>query len=282
MKRDPYEDFARVYDDWQKLYPRPFSLALAPKVAAALTEFGVPTTVLADLACGTGTFASWWSRTHRAWTVFGSDRSAAMIRRARAAADQGLGGSVASGASGPLRADGPDRFGRGRSARTPKFLVQDLRDLSLPQPAGVLTCLFDSLNHVTRRSELGRIFRRVRAVLAPGGLFIFDLVDDRGFREVFTGSSILRGRSLYVGIETEFVRARSAGYGAARFTFFRRNARGWRSSEFRIRERRWLSGEIRALLRAAGLHCLRVTRLDAYESDEFLVPRTFWICRRPE
>jgi hypothetical protein len=126
-----------------------------------------------------------------------------------------------------------------------------------------------------------RIFHRAHAALAAGGLFLFDLVDDRGFREVFTGSSILRGDGLYVGIETEFTIIRTAGYGAARFTFFRRSGRGWRQSEFRIRERRWFQSEMRGLLATAGLQCLKVVRLDPYESDDFLVPRTFWVCRRP-
>jgi len=269
MARDPYHDFARVYDDWQKLYPRPFSLAMAPKVIEALRKYGVPCPVLADLACGTGTFAAWWSRTHPAWTVFGLDQSPAMIRRAR----RSLRGSDPPAGR---RSAGP------RSRRSsPVFRVQSLRDLSLPRPAGVLTCLFDSLNHITRRPEMGRIFHQARAALAPGGLFLFDLVDDRGFREVFTGMSVLRDRDLYVGLETEFRTVRGVGYGRAHFSFFRRRGRGWSRTEFRIRERRWLQSEVRSLVQAAGLRCLRVLRLDPYESDDFLVPRTFWICRRP-
>ena len=35
MPQDPYGEFAEIYDDWQSLYPRPFSLALAPRIAAA-------------------------------------------------------------------------------------------------------------------------------------------------------------------------------------------------------------------------------------------------------
>jgi hypothetical protein len=37
---------------------------------------------------------------------------------------------------------------------------------------------------------------------------------------------------------------------------------------------------VRELLSAAGLDLLRLERIDPYESDEFFVPRTFWICRR--
>ena len=68
MSRDSYRDFADVYDAWQMLYPRAFSLAIAPRVVAAMKEHVVPNTVLADLACGTGIFPLWWQKTHPAWT----------------------------------------------------------------------------------------------------------------------------------------------------------------------------------------------------------------------
>lgn len=262
MEQDPYREFAGVYDEWQKLYPRPFSLSLAPKIRQAVGAYGATVPVLADLACGTGTFASFWARTHPRWTVYGTDRSAAMIRRARA------------GAGVKSRAESAARSG-------PRFLVQDLNDLSLPRPAGVLTCLFDSLNHVTRTAALQQIFHKARAALAPGGLFLFDLIDENGFLGVFTGSSILRGADLFVAIETECSSKGKIDYGAARFTFFRRSGPRWRRIEFQIRERRWTGVEVRHLLEAAGLSCLRVLTLDPYESDEFIVPRTFWICRRP-
>ncbi len=70
MPPDTYRDFAGVYDAWQMLYPRAFSLAIAPRVIAAMKEHGVPSQVLADLACGTGIFPLWWQRTHPSWTVY--------------------------------------------------------------------------------------------------------------------------------------------------------------------------------------------------------------------
>ena len=86
MSRDSYRDFADVYDAWQMLYPRAFSLAIAPRVVAAMKEHVVPNTVLADLACGTGIFPLWWQKTHPAWTVYGTDLSPAMIAAAKRAA----------------------------------------------------------------------------------------------------------------------------------------------------------------------------------------------------
>ena len=257
MTQDSYQSFASVYDDWQKLYPQPFSVALGPRIRAAVREYGSPAPVLGDLACGTGLFAWWWKRIHRSWTVYGCDRSPFMIRSARKARP-------------------------GRVTPAPHFFVQDLTRTSLPQSAGVITCLFDSLNHVTRSSELQKAFSGVYESLLPGGLFLFDLIDEAAFPEVFSGSSILDGKDLYGGMEMEYTNIGGLGVGRARFTFFRRRGKGWTRLEFDLRERRWLDREVRRLLRRTGLQLVRLDRIDPYASKEFFVPRTFWICRRPE
>ncbi len=299
MTKDPYASFASVYDSWQALYPKPFSLAMAPRIRESVRDLAPPGSVLADAACGTGILALWWQRTHRSWTVYGTDRSEAMILAAREST----------------------RRRKKRGASQPEFLVQDLTQLRLPQPASVVTCLFDSLNHVTRTADMQRIFRRVRESLQPGGLFLFDLVDELAFPEVFSGSSILNGSNLYVGMESTYREERGVGIGHALFTFFRkagnerarsktapaagRRAAGggsrrgragsvdalhaarhspmgtWGRMEFRVRERRWFRGEIREMLSGTGLDLLKIQRIDPLEHRDFFVPRTYWICRRP-
>jgi len=278
MKRpvDQYGSFAEVYDEWQMLYPRAFSIALAPRIVAAVKEHGPPRPVLADVACGTGIFALWWQRTHRSWNVYGLDGSPAMIDVAKKEARRMAAGRGrrADGAAGRTGGRG------GKAARAPLFVVQDMRRLELPEPAGVVTCLFDSLNHLTRSTDLARTFRGVARALAPGGLFLFDFIDELAFPEVYRGSSIFDGPGLFVGMDTEYHEERGAGIGTARFTFFKKQREGWRRLEFDIRERRWYRGQIRELLTAAGLDLLGLQKIDPYESDEFFVPRTFWICRR--
>ncbi len=266
MASDPYESFAEIYDQWQKLYPRPFSLALAPRVRKSVQVHGSPNQVIADTACGTGIFAHWWHRTHPKWTVYGTDRSAAMIRVAQSPQRR----ATASAGKRPAPA----------RRNMPRFLVQDLKRLELPEPAGVITCLFDSLNHVTRQWDLLRVFKRIHAQLAPGGIFIFDLVDEIEFPDVFTGTSILQDKDLYLGMETWYGHERGIGIGEARFTFFRRTGPTWKRIVFNIRERRWFRAEIRDLLAGANLELVRLERIDPYESKHFVVPRTYWVCRR--
>ncbi len=291
MPRDSYRDFAAVYDAWQMLYPRAFSLAIAPRVIAAMKEHVVPNKVLADLACGTGIFPIWWQKTHPSWTVYGTDLSPAMIAAAKRAARRAVKQSEPQSAGRSARqrgkqatkppAEEPRKRGvGGRPHRIPTLLVQDMRRFRLPQPAGVVTCLFDSLNHLTREADLARTFRAVARSLAPRGLFLFDLVDELAFPEVFTGTSILDGKDLFVGLDTHYREVQGQGIGEAQFTFFRRDKPAWKRLEFRIRERCWYRGEVRELLARAGLDLVRLDRIDPYRSAEFFVPRTFWICRR--
>jgi SAM-dependent methyltransferase len=283
MSRDSYRDFADVYNAWQMLYPRAFSLAIAPRVITAMKEHLVPNTVLADLACGTGIFPLWWQKTHPSWTVYGTDLSPAMIAAAKRAAKQAAEQKRARAAKPTAKHPAKGRVKRaadGRGHRTPTLLVQDMRRFALPEPAGVVTCLFDSLNHLTREADLAQTFRAVARSLAPRGLFLFDLVDELAFPEVFTGTSILDGKDLYVGIDTHYREERGHGIGEARFTFFRRRKSAWKRVEFSIRERCWFRGEVREMLTRAGLDLLRLERVDPYRSAEFFVPRTFWVCRR--
>jgi SAM-dependent methyltransferase len=282
MPKDSYRDFAGVYDAWQMLYPRAFSLAVAPRVISAMKEHGVPNRVLADLACGTGIFPLWWQKTHPSWTVYGTDISPAMIAEAKREARKATAGPSKSAAGGASRraSAGGVSVRRAPTRRAPTLFVQDMRRFALPEPAGVVTCLFDSLNHLTREADLARTFRAVTRSLAPRGLFLFDLVDELAFPEVFTGTSILDGKDLYVGIDTSYREERGHGIGEARFTFFRRGRPEWKRVEFSIRERCWFRGEVREMLSSAGLDLVRLERIDPYRSADFFVPRTFWICRR--
>lgn len=291
MSRDSYQDFAGVYDAWQMLYPRAFSLAIAPRVIAAMKEHAVPNTVLADLACGTGIFPLWWQKTHPSWTVYGTDLSPAMIAAAKRAAKEATARPVrrtakqtaehtARSKSEPSARQKSKSSAGVRARRTPTLFVQDMRRFALPEPVGVVTCLFDSLNHLTREADLAQTFRAVARSLAPRGLFLFDLVDELAFPEVFTGTSILDGKELYVGIDTHYHEERGHGIGEAKFTFFRRGEPAWKRVEFSIRERCWFRGEVREMLTSAGLDLVRLERVDPYRSAEFFVPRTFWICRR--
>jgi SAM-dependent methyltransferase len=112
--------------------------------------FGIKFRRAADVGCGTGLFARYLNRRWRV-PVFAIDRSPEMLDIAR-------GGCV----SGPVR-----------------FVLQDVRQLRLPQPVDLITAHYDMINHLTEPCDVRAFFRRVWENLRPGGHFLFDTLTPR-------------------------------------------------------------------------------------------------------
>lgn len=249
---DPYERFARFYDRWQAGYPRPFAEAILPFYEGEILRRGVPARSLADLACGTGAFLCEWARRHGDWRILGTDRSGEMLAIARS----------------KLR----DRESAAR------LLHQPLERIALPAPVGAAVCVFDSVNHVTRIADLRRFFRGTFRCILPGGLFLFDLNDERRFARLFEGTWTVESDGLFVS--TTGWTDGAGRRGRMRFTIFERLGRSWTRTEFSIEERNWRREEIERVLAEAGFLLLRVRRIDPFPPALVEAPRTLWICRR--
>ena len=253
--RDPYDLFARTYDAWQSGYPKPFAEAVLPFYEREIERYGVPETSMAELACGTGTFLCAWARRHRGWILMGSDQSAGMLRAAR----------------WKLRAAG----------LTAKLLRQRLQKVALPRPAGLAVCVFDSINHLTRSSDLHRSLRAIARSLLPGALLVFDTNDERAFGRIFTGTWTVDTEGLHVAVAASA--SDDETFGTLGFRIFeRRKGNCWRRTDITIRERNWRSCEVVEALDAAGLDLLRVRRIQPYPPDQVEAPRSLWVCRRKE
>ncbi len=99
----------------------------------------------ADLGCGTGLFAKYLA-THWNVPVFAVDRSAEMLACAA-------------------------RLCRDAPVQT---LLQDIRDLRLPNPTDLITANYDVINHLLKPADVCAVFRRVNHNLQPQGRFYFD------------------------------------------------------------------------------------------------------------
>jgi SAM-dependent methyltransferase len=148
---EPYARYAAVYD---RIGQRAFGERMAEALLAWLpVRRGGPGRAV-DLACGTG--AATLVLAAAGWATTGVDRSAAMLDRARWAAEEaGL------------------RVG---------WLEQDLRAVDLPGRYDLATCFYDSVNYLIEEDELRGVFRRVAAALADDGLFAFDVNTRRKLR----------------------------------------------------------------------------------------------------
>ena len=307
---DPYSEFASVYDRWQWLHAAPFSTAMILRMEQALEEWGVPERSLLDLACGTGTLARWWSEEHPDWMIRGVDRSAEMIERARSGDGhrpfRGPGGETAHA----VPATRGERAGKARTkpkttkapkttprdATDPVFEVQDITRLSTETRFGMVTCFFDSMNHITRRQDLSRLLVGARKSLLPNGLFLFDLIDEDNFEEIFSSPWIVQDDDLYVGSETQHFFRGDAEYGRVRYTFFGREPRErqpgrtgasrsgvgggshWARRDAEILERCWRREEFDPMVEDAGLEVIHVQLIDPEEQAEVFVPRRLYVC----
>lgn len=208
------------YGKLAELYDRIFSderfyRAYGRMIDRMCWRFGVRPRRTLDVACGTGRLARYLPG-----QVFGVDASPAMRRIALKRL----------------------RVVPGTLFRLP------------PSAFDLVTCTFDSLNHLSK-GGLGRAFRAARRALSPGGLYCFDLNSDHKINQVCPS---YLGRRFRVGTcEVFWLSRTSPGRWKSSITIFERRAKGsWRRFEERIVETAFSLREVRAALRAAGLRLL--------------------------
>ncbi|WP_407568901.1 class I SAM-dependent DNA methyltransferase [Deinococcus altitudinis] len=67
------------------------------------------------------------------------------------------------------------------------FVQADLRDFELGERFDLISCVFDSLNNLTRPEDLQLALGRMAAHLNPGGLLAFDVNTRTGVRDLWEG-----------------------------------------------------------------------------------------------
>lgn len=139
--------FARVYNlRWSG-----FAQQVAPRLLAFYAQRPISRTnqPILDLCCGTGQLARHFLE--HGYRVTGLDLSEAMLAYAREN-------------TAPFVESGQARFVQG-----------DAANFSLDDHFGLVVSTYDALNHLESLASLRRCFHCVFSVLAPEGVFIFDL-----------------------------------------------------------------------------------------------------------
>ena len=140
----PYSHLAPNYDATVGI---PFFRRTRRAFEKLIRRYGITFRTVAEIGCGTGLFARYLNRS---WNVpvIGVDTSPDMLRIAA------------------------------RNCRRVRvcLLRQDIRALRLPHPVDLITCNFDTLNHLFKDGDLTGTFRSVQANLNTGGHFIFDIL----------------------------------------------------------------------------------------------------------
>ena len=108
-----------------------------------------------DVACGTGVLVD--KLRQSGWRSVGADLSPEMVRQGR---------HTATGFPG---------------------VAADMRALPFHKAAGLVTCLFDSLNFLTEQADLERGLSEMAGALAPGGILYGDVITERMVLTHFAG-----------------------------------------------------------------------------------------------
>jgi 2-polyprenyl-3-methyl-5-hydroxy-6-metoxy-1,4-benzoquinol methylase len=64
------------------------------------------------------------------------------------------------------------------------FLLQDMKDIKIKEQFGIVLCLCDSINYITKEEDLAKAFSWVYKHLKDDGIFIFDINSAYKLKEV--------------------------------------------------------------------------------------------------
>jgi SAM-dependent methyltransferase len=222
-------DFAEAYNDqWAFFGPRNW-----PSVRSLVSTHSPDARTWLDLCCGAGSLLKLVCAD--GFSATGLDLSPYQLRYAR------------------------------KNAPAARLARADVRDFALGQEFDVITCLFDSLNYLMTKRDLGRAFQNARRHLAAGGVFIFDMNTFEGLEDRWCTTGAIHWRQGTVIMESSFDAERAVG--RCLITGFIKRGRSFHRFQEEHIQRGWRVGEIDDLLRRAGLSFRR------YDSFRLARPR---------
>jgi SAM-dependent methyltransferase len=224
------EDLAYIHD----VGHADFALESAPGILEILAQNGVRDGLVVDLGCGSGL----WAREliDAGYRVLGIDISEAMIEISR--------------------------------ERVPEaeFRVGSLFEADIP-PCSAVTAVSEILNYLfDPERELSDLFRRVYDALAPGGVFVFDVLAPGQVPPGTTTRSFREGNDWVVLVEKEEDAER--GTLTRRIVSFRKVGEHYRRDDEVHRVRLYDPSELSAELRRVGFEVRTMSAYGRYPLSE--------------
>ena len=131
-----------------------------------------------------------------------------------------------------------------------RFVVGDVRNLSLNRRFHVVTCMFDSLNYLMTKQDLLKAFRKAKCHLAQNGIFAFDMNTFDGLQDHWCKKSTTHEHDLTLIIESSFDPKQALG--RCLITGFLREGKLYRRFQEEHFERGYRPHEIEGLLHRVG------------------------------
>ena len=191
-----------------------------------------------DLACGTGSVAVLLAR--EGLQVTGVDMSEEML-------------TVAAQKAQSL-------------PRMPRFVCQNLRELTLPRGVDLAVCALDSLDYILDPQVCQEAMHRIYKALNPGGCFIFDVNTPEKLRAMDDQIFLDEDEDVYCVWRGEFdEKTNICSYG---MDLFQRKGNLWHRSFEEHREYAYSQAQLTAMLRQAHF-----TRIAVFGDGRLEAPR---------
>lgn len=243
-----YKDFANYYD---RLMRDVDYGQWAEYIIKLFERNKLKPCLIADLGCGTGSFCL--EMAHRGYEMIGIDISAEMLSCARQKA---------------LDADADILF-----------LNQDMTSFELYGTVDAITCLMDSINYITYKNDLKRLFKLAANYLNPEGLFIFDVNSPYKFENILS-SNVFCETDKEASYIWQNCYDKSSRLCRFDLSFFVREGEYYRRFDEVHVERCYEKEELVALLSSAGLEPCAVYGEFSFRNPSEKSERLFFVCRK--
>jgi SAM-dependent methyltransferase len=159
------------------------------------------------------------------------------------------------------------------------FLNQDMTSFELYGTVDAITCLMDSVNYVSYKSDLKRLFKLAANYLNPGGLFVFDINSPYKFANILSSNTFCEtDKDVSYIWQNSFDKSRSL----CRFdlTFFIQDGDMYRRFDEVHYERSYAKDELADMLMDAGLKLCSVFGEFSFRKPSDKCERLFFICKK--
>ncbi len=157
------------------------------------------------------------------------------------------------------------------------FLNQDITEFELYGTVDAITCLMDSLNYITYKNDLNRLFKWVNNYLNPNGLFIFDINSPYKFENILASNVFYETSEDISYIWQNSYDKRSH---ICRFdlTFFAKEGELYRRFDEVHHERNYAVEELIEMLGNVQMRVLGIYSAFSYKKPESKSERIFFVC----
>jgi len=256
---DSYSSISGIYDLWQEQNdPEKWVLYAEKIIEKHLMKTKGDGTgqkfILLDLGCGTGSIAI--KMAEKGYEVIGIDKSSEMLSIAR------------------------DK----NKSEMVQFVCQDITEFELYGTVDIIICFLDTVNHITNKKDLKKMFSLCKNYLNQGGIMIFDIATPLYFEQSLGNNTFFDIRDDFAVI-WENCYSKSKSINTANITFFLKDCKidknsgeeKYIRSEDVIIEKVYKADDILEMIENSGLENTGIYSDLTFKKPDFETNRIFFV-----